>query len=207
MTEESFQVLLDGRTMPLMKERTRLLREVGEGLQQYDGEAANLVKSAGKSATVLISKVLDLFPGFRDQTKYKEEEVFFYKRAQIFVGDVWGSLRGRGLGEFDDISSLTMFADYRVPQLLHAEGVLSYSDALVAKISAGQIIEAGSEEEVELRAWSVQAVEQLAQMLREDHGLPHVRSIQVDWILWEEGEQKHIEKLIAPHHRTWTTFY
>ena len=61
--------------MPLMKERTRLLREVGEGLQQYDGEAANLVKSAGKSATVLISKVLDLFPGFRDQTKYKEEEV------------------------------------------------------------------------------------------------------------------------------------
>lgn len=41
-------------------------------------------------------------------------QVFFYKRAQIFVGDVWGAFGGQGLGAFDDIHCLTMFADYRV---------------------------------------------------------------------------------------------
>jgi hypothetical protein len=40
--------------------------------------------------------------------------VFFYKRAQIFVGDVHGALGGQGLGEFTDMEHLTMFADYRV---------------------------------------------------------------------------------------------
>jgi hypothetical protein len=40
--------------------------------------------------------------------------VFFYKRAQIFVGDVHGALGGKGLGEFTDMEQLTMFADYRV---------------------------------------------------------------------------------------------
>lgn len=40
--------------------------------------------------------------------------MFFYKRAQIFVGDVYGALQGKGLGAFNDIHELTMFADYRV---------------------------------------------------------------------------------------------
>ena len=39
--------------------------------------------------------------------------VYFLKRAQIFVADVWHRFEGRGYGEFHDIDSLTMFADYR----------------------------------------------------------------------------------------------
>ena len=35
------------------------------------------------------------------------------KRAQIFVADVWNRFGGHGYGEFHDIDSLTMFADYR----------------------------------------------------------------------------------------------
>lgn len=37
-------------------------------------------------------------------------QLFFYKRAQIFVGDLWGAFRGQGLGAFSDIDQLTMFA-------------------------------------------------------------------------------------------------
>jgi len=44
-------------------------------------------------------------------------QVFYYKRAQIFVGDVFGALQGKGLGAFHDIQELTMFADYRVRQV------------------------------------------------------------------------------------------
>lgn len=37
-------------------------------------------------------------------------QLFFYKRARIFVGDLWGCFRGAGLGAFADIDQLTMFA-------------------------------------------------------------------------------------------------
>jgi hypothetical protein len=37
-------------------------------------------------------------------------QLFFYKRAQIFVGDLYGAFAGQGLGHFHDINQLTMFA-------------------------------------------------------------------------------------------------
>ncbi len=39
--------------------------------------------------------------------------VSFLKRAQIFPADVWDRFGGCGFGEFNDIHTLTMFADYR----------------------------------------------------------------------------------------------
>ena len=39
--------------------------------------------------------------------------VLILKRAQILVADIWGCYQGQGLGQFDDIDELTMFADYR----------------------------------------------------------------------------------------------
>lgn len=41
---------------------------------------------------------------------YPVPQVFFYKRAQIFVGDLYGAFGGQGLGCFHDIDQLTMFA-------------------------------------------------------------------------------------------------
>jgi hypothetical protein len=58
---------------------------------------------------------------------------------------------GKGLGSFDDIHLLTMFADYRVPQLLRDTGVMVYSDQLAAIIDAGIELLAGSEEETQIR--------------------------------------------------------
>ena len=39
--------------------------------------------------------------------------VYILKRVQILVADLWGCFQGIGLGKFDDIAELTMFADYR----------------------------------------------------------------------------------------------
>ena len=33
------------------------------------------------------------------------------------VADLWAAFRGRSYGAFADIDSITMFADYRVPQV------------------------------------------------------------------------------------------
>jgi hypothetical protein len=39
--------------------------------------------------------------------------VSLHKRAQILIGDIWACFQGEGLGAFDDIDTITMFADYR----------------------------------------------------------------------------------------------
>ena len=87
--------------------------------------------------------------------------MFLYKRAQIFAADVWGAFRGQGLGSFGDIDRLTMFADYRVPVVLAQMGVLRYSAPLAARLAAGEELEPGCAEEVELRALSIVAVERV----------------------------------------------
>lgn len=96
---------------------------------------------------------------------YKGRQVFLYKRAQIFAADLWGAFKGQGLGELNDIGSITMFADYIVPAILEQLGVLKYSSALAHTIQKVSEICSGSEEEVELRACSVHAVEKMRELL------------------------------------------
>ena len=60
--------------------------------------------------------------------------MFLYKRAQIFVADVWGAFGGAGLGAFSDVGRLTTFADYRVPVVLRQLGILVYSADLAAQV-------------------------------------------------------------------------
>ncbi|KXZ54661.1 hypothetical protein GPECTOR_4g727 [Gonium pectorale] len=200
------------RKVPLQEERARLLREVGGALMQhFDGQAANMVRQAGGSALALVQLLAQVCPGFRDHAVYQGHQVFLYKRAQIFVGDVYGAFGGEGLGEFWDIDQLTMFADYRVPVVLRTMGVLRYSPELEQKgaILRGELIAAGSEEEVEVRACTVAAVEALREAIAAKYlgvpgaQLPH--AIQLDWWLWELGERE--RKSHPPHHRTLTVYY
>ncbi|KAI7835398.1 hypothetical protein COHA_010694 [Chlorella ohadii] len=205
------RLLRQERPLPLEEERARLLREVGAALlDQYQGQAANLIQAAGQSAVRLVRLVTAVFRGFRDHCIYRGRQLFFYKRAQIFVGDVWGAFHGAGLGRFTDIDQLTMFADYRVPVVLRELGVLRYAPSLAAAVDAKQELAPGSQEEVEIRAATVVAVERLRGELQrrlaaEGRQAPHLCSVTLDWWLWEEGErniQRH-----RPHHRTLTIHY
>lgn len=154
------------RPLPLENERVRLLHEVGLELERsFEGKASKLVESCGKSAANLVALVTRHFPGFRDHSVYKGHQVFLYKRAQIFAADLWGAFEGQGYGEFNDISSITIFADYIVPAVLRQLGVLRYSSDLASIIEANREIGSGSEEEVELRACSIYAVEKMRELL------------------------------------------
>lgn len=194
------------RPLPLEEERARLVREIGHGLEPFQGSAANLIRSAGRSVLTLMSILTREFPGFRDQAVYNGQQVFLYKRAQIFAGDVWGSFGGMDLGEFHDIHELTMFPDYRVPQLLLHLGILEYSPTLLKALSNRELLEAGSSMEVEIRAASVMAVEAIKDEIKVTFGEDSVpMSIQLDWWLWEKAELEGLDD--ALQHRTLTLFY
>ncbi|XP_015963844.1 uncharacterized protein LOC107487665 [Arachis duranensis] len=191
------------RPLPLEDERVRLLHEVGIELERsFDGKACNLVDRCGKSALNLVALVARHFPGFRDHSVYKGRQVFLYKRAQIFAADLWGAFRGQGYGEFKDISSLTIMADYIVPAVLRQLGVLKYSPALASTIDSSGEIGPGTEEEVELRACSVHAVEKMRELISKKLGR-QVLSVELDLWLWASG----VQCATLQHHRTLSIYY
>ncbi|KAJ6916428.1 hypothetical protein NC652_018971 [Populus alba x Populus x berolinensis] len=154
------------RPLPLEDERVRLLHEVGFELERsFGGKASNLVESCGRSAAKLVATIASHFAGFRDHSVYKGHQIFLYKRAQIFAADLYGAFKGQGYGDFNDISSITIFADYIVPAMLRKLGVLKYSSTLASIIESNKEIVSGSEEEVELRACSIYAVEKMRDLI------------------------------------------
>lgn len=78
--------------IPLLSARTRLLREVGTVLStRFEGGIIEMIKLADGSAIKLLQLVTGYLPGFRDHAQYGGDQVFFYKRAQIFIGDLAGA--------------------------------------------------------------------------------------------------------------------
>lgn len=73
------------------------------------------------------------------------------KRAQICVADLWAAFEGEGYGHFEDIDKITMFADYRIPQILNTLGCLWYAPTLENAIRHKQVIGSGHSWEIQLR--------------------------------------------------------
>lgn len=194
-------VLRGNVEVPLIEARLAHLNELGRRLlDSYEGSFAKAIEAAGGSAVALTQLLVRDFPCFDDASPYAGRTIKIYKRAQILPADLYGAFGGEGLGAFHDIDQLTAFADYRVPQMLEALGILRYAPALEAAIAEGRELPHHGEEEVEIRALTLWGVELLRQALAR-HGRS-LSAIQVDWILWEASL-----KLQKPFHLTRTTCY
>jgi hypothetical protein len=187
----------------LMELFARALRDLGGFLaREHAGRFAGPVEQARGSAEQL-ARSLARMPLYRDVARYEGFEVPFYKRAQITCSDLAESLRGRGLGAFRDIDELTLFADNLVPHVLRTLGVLLYSPDLAKRIDAEELIASGSEEEVEIRAVALHAVERLAgSCARRGWKAPPRR---LDHLLWSRGQSARVKA--RPRHRTRCPYY
>lgn len=115
----------------MLEERIRLLREAGAVLrdvflpssdffffgkmltspgQEFDGSVVNLIEEANQSAAGLVNLLASCFPCFKDEVKFERKNTRILKRAQILVADVWAAFDGKGLGEFNDIEKISVFA-------------------------------------------------------------------------------------------------
>jgi hypothetical protein len=179
------------------------LNDLGDYLtEHFDGSFTALVEAAGGRAARLV-ELLTAMSSFRDVADYAGLRVPFYKRAQLAAADLAIAFDGRGWGRFTDQADLTLFADNLVPHVLRQDGVLKYREDLAARIESGELILAGSAEEVELRACAVHAVELLvAELHRLGHG---VTAMGLDQLLWNRGQLPAYRA--RPRHRTRTVFY
>lgn len=98
---------------------------------------------------------------------------------------------------------MTIFPDYRIPQLLQAHSVLSYSPRLKQAVADRQVI-TDRNWECEIRACCQVASELIRQEIEKLQGRT-VLSIEVDAFLWQLGEGSLAS--LPPHHRCLTIYY
>ena len=190
--------------MAMAESRVTALRQLGELLvSDFGGQATELIGSCQQSAVTLARMLATRLASFADFAIFEGRHVALLKRAQIVGADLWAALGGCGLGCFLDIPALTCFADYKLPQLLRAEGVLEYAPGLQGHIELGLELEAGSVAEVEIRCATIVAVEMLRmELLRSGRRL---NAVEVDWLLWHRSQS--LAPSSPPHHRVRTVFY
>ncbi|XP_073986152.1 queuosine 5'-phosphate N-glycosylase/hydrolase [Rhodnius prolixus] len=203
---------LNSKEIPLLNERLQCLHEIGEVLEQkYDGTFLNCLKKANKSAQELLKLVTTDFPCFYDSAYYCEKKVTFHKRAQILIGDLWCLNYGEGISTFTDIDTISMFADYRIPQALISFGALSYTDDLMEKLKNDIILENGCPEEVEIRGCSIEVVERLNQLVHEmmkaNNESYTCNSILIDNYLWFYRREHADELDSIPYHKVLSIYY
>jgi len=198
------EILKGDVEIPLLPERTKCLNEAGKSLlRNFDGDFVNVLEKANRSAVKFVNLLINYFPSFNDFTIVDKLKVEFHKRAQLNVKMIADALENKGLGGFKDLDKLTIFADYKIPQVLRGLGILSYGKSLADKIDNLEEIPAGSREEAEIRASAVWAAEEIKQRLKPR--IPWITSARLDSYFWLISQKKSPDD--KPYHRTRTIFY
>jgi len=118
----------------------------------------------------------------------------YLKKIQLALSMFGAYLRAAG-SEIDT-RDLTAFADYQVPRVLRALGILRYSDDLAAKVDGGILIACESPEERSIRAATILACERIAAHCK-------ATAADVDNLLWQSQDLAKD----ARFHLTPTTWY
>jgi hypothetical protein len=209
MSRDELADLFAGSTpMPMLDERLAIFHEVGRVLtDRYDGRFHQFVRSGtprlyadGKG---LLERLLNEFPSFRDTSSYRGHQVAFQKRAQLLFWQLHARFRQGGFFRLEDPEKLTVFADYVVPVALRLLEITSYDRKLESAINSRQLLPADSEEEIEIRAFTLWGCHLLTKEINRLR--PSDRQILepvVDGRLWTHYHTTH-----WPHHLTVTTDY
>jgi hypothetical protein len=181
---------------PIPDRRVAALHELAHlAEREAGGSLAALVPPSAPELADFLSRNLE---SFHDVSTYGDFEVPLLKRAQIAAADLWGS----GAIGFDDVDQLTCFADYKLPQALRHLGALEYSPHLARRVDDWVELDSGSPEEVEIRAATVVAVEELRDRLASAGR--QLMAVEVDWLLWDYSQGLFP---VRPYHRTRTVSY
>jgi Potential Queuosine, Q, salvage protein family len=189
--------------IPLFEQRVHNLHETGRVLlEHFRGQFVTAVEQAGGSAVQLALLLAQFFPSFHDVAVYRNQQVRFFKRAQICVADLHGTFCGQHWGTFTDIDQLTVFADYKLPQVLRHYSIVEYDSSLAAKVDNQELLKPRSEEEIEIRAATIWACELLRRsLLQQGYSMS---ATEIDQRLWLLGQQL---TAVRPYHRTRTIYY
>jgi hypothetical protein len=207
LSANDLKSIWQGNTViPLFNERLEILRNLGRTVNVKFGGCFNqIVEQASWDAEQIVSILVQDFPSiFNDVAEYQGQMVAFYKRAQLVPVHL---LEFYELGllaqKVSNLEQLTAFADYKVPQSLRKFGILVYAEDLAHKVDKLKEIISGSDEELEIRANTIWAVELVTQALKEK--FPDICAAKVDELIWLKGQIK--SPTDKPYHRCRAIWY
>jgi isopentenyldiphosphate isomerase len=190
--------------IPLFEQRWQITKELGKIIvEKYDSKIINLMKEARGDGKKLFQIIVDDFPFFEDRAVYHNQRISFYKRAQLLVADLIQCLGPDWNMSVNELNKFTACADYKLPQVLRQLEILKYSSDLSYKIDHKIRLAGGSEEEVEIRANTIQAVEIIKEKLRLKNII--ISSNAINDYLWLLGQDDVFR--LKPYHRTRTIAY
>lgn len=193
-----FKEFLKGESeLSLLKERYNNFIAISKIVsEKFNNDFYSYIKDIN-SDIELFDIIIKNFSAYIDYRKYKGNEIFFYKRAQLVVSDI---LHIKEIKEniVCDYSNLIGCADYKIPQILREFGVLEYNKELSEKIENRTILLENSEEEIEIRANTIVAINEIKKLFK------GVSSIEINDMIWWLSQTKKAKK---PYHLTITTSY
>ena len=200
ITKDEFREVLKGNVeIPLFEERYHIIRDVSRIVNEnMNGNFYEFIKGITIDME-LFNIIIKYFPNFKDERKYREKTIYFYKLAQLLTSDI---LHIRELKENIkvDYSHLVGCSDYKIPQVMRGLGILEYSDKLSNIIDNKKEIEVNSEYEIEIRANMLIAIDLIKKKLENK-----VCAIDINDYIWSQGRNKNIE--LKPYHLTRNTNY
>lgn len=205
MSEDDFSRILAGNaTIPLFDDRLHITREVASQLiSGYGGSFVEFLKAADGDAMKLLDLIVKTFRSFNDTAIYYNQWIYFYKRAQLLVSDIYHVFEGKGYGDLSNIDRFTACADYKLPQSLRSLGIIWYTKSLEEKVDHKIELIHGEQEEVDIRTSTIWAVELIRQeLVKLDKP---ASTMEINDHLWLMGQDKSLDK--KPYHRTVTTAY
>lgn len=194
MTFEEFKSFGNFEDLPLLEDRYQNLVIVNEYLSEHD--FYNEIKKLTNDID-LFHYIIKNFSYFKDEAEYKGRNIYFYKRAQLFVSDI---LHLREIVEKMkcDYSHLSGCADYKLPQVMRSLGILTFCDDLERLVEEEVEIEKNSEYEIEIRVNTLEVIRYISEKL-------NVLPIDVNDYFWNLSQNKKI--INKKYHHTLTSNY
>ncbi len=204
ISKDQFEYFLRGNgRIPLLEERLKILHEISSVvIKKYNGSVKNILRSVGPDAQKFLDTIVNNFQSFSSDTSlYQGKKIYFFKRAQLLTLDIHQIFNGKFLTK--GIGEITACADYKLPMILRKYGILEYTKELAQKIDGRIELDPNSEEEVEIRANTIWAVEYIKAEVRKR--IPDIQSFEINDHLWLATQEKFPDD--KPYHRTRTTSY
>jgi hypothetical protein len=179
---QRFRTLIQNTAMPLLPERVEMIDELAQILPPNLTEISNLFVK-GANLPSLVEFLTQTFP-----LTYGQDP--FLKRPALAL-----QLLHEDTGFGTEVEALPIPADYQVPKVFNAWGLLKYSPELAFHVDNDVAITLGSQMEMEIRAFTIE----VGRLLLEEYDIPpHV----TDRFVWTQRKQ-----YTNPFHLTVTTHY
>lgn len=200
MSLEEFKNILKGNVeIPLLEERYKIVRNIAKVVnKKMEGNFYNYVKDINYDQ-VLFNIIIENFKNFEDIRTYQGRIIYFYKLAQLLTSDILHVIKIKE-GKEVDYSNLLGCADYKIPQVMQAFGILEYDEELMSLLDSKTEIKENSEYEVEIRASMLVVINYIWERVSR-----MIDRIDINDFIWSLGQDK--TKDYKPYHRTRTTSY